>query len=303
MLLNQSQKEKFKKYQLILLTNLSLICWIFLMVMPNFFNLGIQLVLLLATVTIIGIPHGYFDFLVAKKLFSKYSYWLQKFIITYLSISFVYLLIWVLSPAFALIAFLLMAIYHFGQEETEDIHDNSKLLLISLGSVPVIAPILFQTNEVFSLFNILLNQKIASPNFSLIVKYLYIFLLAIIILIKSKKLFPLYTLLMINFIYLSPLISFILYFCFHHSIRHYLQSLSDINLFPKLISIKNITIFFMILTILFTTGSIYLLSIYSSFSLEEIVIKYIFISLACLTLPHLILNIIYEHKLDSKIQN
>jgi len=273
------------------------------MVIPNFFNLGIQLVLLLATVTIIGIPHGYFDFLVAKKLFSKYSYWLQKFIITYLSISFVYLLIWVLSPAFALIAFLLMAIYHFGQEETEDIHDKSKLLLISLGSVPVIAPILFQTNEVFSLFNILLNQKIAFPNFSLIVKYLYIFLLAIIILIKSKKLFPLYTLLMINFIYLSPLISFILYFCFHHSIRHYLQSLSDRNLFPKLISIKNITIFFMILTILFTTGSIYLLSIYSSFSLEEIVIKYIFISLACLTLPHLILNIIYEHKLDSKIQN
>ena len=303
MLLNQSQQEKFKKFQLILLTNLSLICWTFTVVVPNFFNLGIQLVLLLVTVTIIGIPHGYFDFLIAKKLFSKYSYWLQKFIVIYLSISVAYLLIWVLSPAFALIAFLLMAIYHFGQEETEEICDNSKLLLISLGSVPVLAPVLFQTNEVFSLFNILLNQQIASPSFSLAVKYFYIFLLAIIILLESKKLLPLYSLLIINFIYLPPLISFILYFCFHHSIRHYLQSLSDSNLFPKLISIKNITIFFLILTILFTAGSIYLLSVYSSFSLEEIVIKYIFISLACLTLPHLLLNIIYEHKLGSKIQN
>ena len=302
MLLNQSQQEKFKKYQLILLTNLSLICWIFTVVAPNFFNLGIQLMLLLVTVTIIGIPHGYFDFLIAKNLFSKYSYWLQKFIIIYLSISIAYLLIWVLSPAFALIAFLLMAIYHFGQEETEDIYDSSKLLLISLGSVPVIAPILFQTNEVFSLFNILLNQQIASPSLPA-VKYFYILLLAIIILLRSKKLLPLYSLLIINFIYLPPLISFILYFCFHHSLRHYLQSLSDSNLFPKLISIKNITIFFLILTMLFTAGSIYLLSVYSSFSLEEIVIKYIFISLACLTLPHLLLNIIYEHKLGSEIQN
>jgi len=302
MLLNQSQQEKFKKYQLILLTNLSLICWIFTVVVPNFFNLGIQLILLLVTVTIIGIPHGYFDFLIAKKLFSKYSYWLQKFITIYLSISVAYLLIWVLSPAFALIAFLLMAIYHFGQEETEDIYDNSKLLLITLGSVPVIAPILFQTNEVFSLFNILLNQQIASPSLPA-VKYFYILLLAIIILLRSKKLLPLYSLLIINFIYLPPLISFILYFCFHHSLRHYLQSLSDSNLFPKLISIKNITILFLILTMLFTAGSIYLLSVYSSFSLEEIVIKYIFISLACLTLPHLLLNIIYEHKLGSEIQN
>ncbi len=72
MLLNQLQQEKFKKYQLILLTNLSLLGWIVLIVMPNLFHLSIQLTLLLVTVTIIGIPHGYFDFLIAKQLFSKY---------------------------------------------------------------------------------------------------------------------------------------------------------------------------------------------------------------------------------------
>tara|TARA_B100000902_G_scaffold119662_1_gene120068 strand:- start:1263 stop:2174 length:912 start_codon:yes stop_codon:yes gene_type:complete len=303
MLLNQSQQEKFKKYQLILLTNLSLICWVFLIMMPDLFHLGIQLILLLTTVTIIGIPHGYFDFLIAKNLYSKYKHWLQKFIFIYLSISVAYLFVWLMSPVLALIAFLMMAIYHFGQEETEDIIDNSKLLLISLGSVPVVAPILFQSIEVFSLFNILLNQNISHPQFSLEIKYLYIILLALIIFIKSKKLIPLYLLLMINFIYLPPLISFILYFCFHHSLRHYLQSLSDSNLFPQQISIKNITIFFLALTLLFTAGSIYLLSVYSSFSIEEIVIKYIFISLACLTLPHLLLNIIYEHKLSSKVPN
>jgi len=303
MLLNQSQQEKFKKYQLILLTNLSLIGWILLIMMPDLFHLGIQLILLITTVTIIGIPHGYFDFLIAKKLYSQHTHWLQKFIIIYLLISVAYLFVWLISPVFALVVFLLMAIYHFGQEETEDMTNNSKLLLISLGSVPVIAPILFQSNEVFSLFDILLNQNIQHPDFSLTIKYTYIILLAIIIFIKSKKLIPLYSLLMINFIYLPPLISFILYFCFHHSLRHYLQSLSDSNLFPQLISIKNIAIFFLVLTLSFTAGSIYLMSVYSSFSYEEIVIKYIFISLACLTLPHLLLNIVYEHKLSSKIPN
>ena len=301
MLLDQLQQEKFKKYQLIVLTNLSLIGWLLLIIMPDLYHLSIQLIILLGTVTIIGIPHGYFDFLIAKKLFSKYSHWLYKFITIYLLTSVLYLIIWLSSPVLALFSFLLMAIYHFGQEETEDISDNSKLLILTLGSVPVLAPILFKTSEVFYLFNILLNHEIPPPEIHLAIKYFYIILFLIIIFIKSKKVIPLYAILLINFIFLPPLISFVLYFCFHHSIRHYLQSLSDRNLFPKLISIKNISLFFLFLTLLFTTGSIYLLQEFSSFSLEEIVIKYTFISLACLTLPHLLLNILYEHKLSSKI--
>ena len=303
MLLNHLQQEKFKRYQLILLSNLSLIGWVVLITLPDLFSLGMQLVLLLVTVTVIGIPHGYFDFLIAKKLFSGHKYWLQKFIIAYISMSIAYLFMWILSPVLALISFLLMAIYHFGQEETEDTDDNSRLLILSLGSVPVLAPILFQTSEVFYLFNILLNQEISLLQIPILVKTSYIILLTIVVFIKSRKILPLYILLMINFILLPPLISFILYFCFHHSIRHYLQSLGDSNLFPKLISMKNIILFFLLLTLLFTGVSIYLLSIYSSFSLEEIVIKYTFMSLACLTLPHLILNIIYEYKLPNKILN
>jgi len=79
MLLDQLQQEKFKKYQLIVLTNLSLIGWLLLIIMPDLYHLSIQLIILLGTVTIIGIPHGYFDFLIAKKLFSKHSHWLYKF--------------------------------------------------------------------------------------------------------------------------------------------------------------------------------------------------------------------------------
>ena len=38
----------------------------------------------------------------------------------------------------------------------------------------------------------------------------------------------------------------------------------------------------------------------SNLTYEKIIVKYIFITLACLTLPHLLLNIFYENKLNYK---
>ena len=298
MLLSQSQLETYKKYQLILLVNLSVIVWVLLILSPELLSLNVQLLLLLVTVTIIGIPHGYFDFLVAKKLFSYSQNWLMKFIFVYLLMSFLYLYVWFLSPLLALLLFLLMALYHFGIEETQDIGINRMSLVISLGSLPVIAPILFQSEEVFYLFNILLNEEIIYPEIPSQFKYIYLIILIVIISIQCVRILPLYFLLIANFIFIPPLLSFILYFCFHHSIRHYLQSFSDSNLFTEKSSVKNFVIFFLTLTIFFSIGSIYLMSEILLFTLEQTVIKYIFITLPCLTLPHLILNIVYEHRIS-----
>ena len=119
MLLNHLQQEVYKKYQLILLMNLSIISLLLMIIEPTILNINTQLILLLTTVTIIGIPHGYFDFLIAKKLFNQHNNWLTKFISTYTSLSLIYFLAWLISPALALTIFLIMSIYHFGIEETE----------------------------------------------------------------------------------------------------------------------------------------------------------------------------------------
>ena len=126
MLLNHLQQEIYKKYQLIILMNLSIISLLLMIIAPTILNINAQLILLLTTVTIIGIPHGYFDFLIAKKLFNNYDNWLVKFIFIYLSLSFIYLLAWFISPTVALAIFLIMSIYHFGVEETEDIERHDK---------------------------------------------------------------------------------------------------------------------------------------------------------------------------------
>ena len=160
MLLNHLQQEIYKKYQLIILMNLSIISLLLMIIAPTILNMNTQLILLLTTVTIIGIPHGYFDFLIAKKIFNNYDNWLFKFIFIYLSLSLIYLVSWFTSPTVALATFLIMSIYHFGVEETEDIESNNIILILYLGSVPIIVTILFHTSEVFYFFDILLNQSI-----------------------------------------------------------------------------------------------------------------------------------------------
>lgn len=299
MLLNHSQQKIYKKYQLIFLMNLSIISLLILILAPSIFSINAQLILLLSTVTIIGIPHGYFDFLIAKKLFDNYDNWLVKFIFMYTSLSVLYLLVWLTSPLIALGIFLIMSIYHFGIEESEDIENNSTSFVLYLGSVPIAAPILFHANDVFYFFEILLNYTIIYQyNFELL-KYGYCLGLIILLFVKAKKLLPLYGLLLINFIFLPPLLSFILYFCFHHSIRHYLQAMGDSNIFSSQINITKFVIIFLVLTITFTLIVLLYMSGFSNLTFEDIIIKYVFITLACLTLPHLLLNIIYDNKVNS----
>ena len=193
-----------------------------------------------------------------------------------------------------------MSIYHFGVEESEDIKDKNILLVLYLGSVPIVVPILFHTSEVYYFFDILLNQTITYQNDFDFIKYVYCVGLIGLLFLKVKKLLPLYGLLLINFIFLPPLLSFILYFCFHHSIRHYLHAMGDSNIFSSQVNVTKFAIIFLALTVVFTMTVLGYMSEFSNLTYEKIIVKYIFITLACLTLPHLLLNIVYENKLNYK---
>ena len=203
MQLSHSQHQRYSKYQLILLTNLSVLSWIILILAPSLVSINTQLILLVTTVTIIGIPHGYFDFLVAKKLYSNSDYWLSKFILVYTATSLLYLYVWVISPVFALILFLLMAQYHFAVEESGNLDSKNIILMFVLGGVPIFTPIIFQTADVFSLFSILLNQEFSNVVFSALYQTMYIVAVLAVIFLYARRLSLLYALLLINFISVS----------------------------------------------------------------------------------------------------
>jgi Brp/Blh family beta-carotene 15,15'-monooxygenase len=95
--------------------------------------------------------------------------------------------------------------------------------------------------------------------------------------------------------FLSPLIAFTIYFCFLHSFRHSISLINelDINDF------KNGAYIFVkkALPLTFLTAVIYMVIIYilsNYYQLNEAILKVIFIGLASLTFPHILLEYLLE---------
>ena len=95
--------------------------------------------------------------------------------------------------------------------------------------------------------------------------------------------------------FVSPLIAFTIYFCFLHSFRH---SISLINELDK-DNFKNGAYIFIkkalpltLLTSIFFVISLYFLSNY--YQLNDAILKVIFIGLASLTFPHILLEYLLE---------
>ena len=99
---------------------------------------------------------------------------------------------------------------------------------------------------------------------------------------------------MLNY-YLTPIIAFTFYFCFLHSIRHSFSLIFQINSenFKSgfLVFIKKA------LPLTTLTAAIYLIALFylnSSYELTDAILKVIFIGLASLTFPHILLEYLLE---------
>ena len=94
--------------------------------------------------------------------------------------------------------------------------------------------------------------------------------------------------------FLNPILAFTIYFCFLHSIRHSISLIKEINTnlkkgFPKFIK-KALP-----LTILTIFGYIFALYILNNYNeLNDSIYKVIFIGLASLTFPHILLEYLIE---------
>ena len=199
-----------------------------------------------------------------------------------------------------MLLFLIVASFHFGKEDSEFISKNKNFELIYFlkGSLVIVAPLLFHKNETLSIFkslnfdisgNILIYNEIL---------YLFIFLSFISNMILSlNKSFDTKSLLLMDFLsliilnyFLNPILAFTFYFCFLHSIRHSISLIQEININL----IKGLPIFIKkaapltIITIISYLIALYFLN--NSNDLNESIYKVIFIGLASLTFPHILLE-------------
>ena len=103
-----------------------------------------------------------------------------------------------------------------------------------------------------------------------------------------------FSILIINY-YFSPLVAFTIYFCFLHSLRHSISlslELDAENLSNGFKTFIKKALPLTLMTVIIYVFGIYLLSTFYTF--DESIIKAIFIGLASLTFPHILLEYLIE---------
>ena len=290
-----------------------LFCNIFSFIVFKFSNFNISSIICLFLILVIGVSHGSLDHEKGRKLLKIFNInSMYIFYISYVSVSILVVAIWIFTPSISLIIFLLVAPYHFGKEDTQFLINKFsvfyQLLFFFKGLLIVLAPIYFNFDDTVLIFKLILVEN---ENFYLTLDFIesnqilpvlivlsslssiYLFLKEFNI--KKFSIFlDYFSILILNY-YLSPLVAFTMYFCFLHSVRHSMSLIYEIDSQDFTNGIKIFikkAIPLTILTGIFCLIGLYLLN--NTYGLDSSILKIIFIGLASLTFPHILLEYFLE---------
>ena len=261
----------------------------------------------------IGISHGSLDHSKGKKLLNILNISnMFYFYLLYVLIGVSVIILWLLLPSATLVLFLIIASYHFGKEDTDFLKDNNiklnQLFYFLKGILIIVAPLNFHFEETVNIFRLLFLDGEKFYVFLGYVENLKIIpIIFILSLISSMYLFfknfkfvnfsiflDFFSILILNY-YLTPLLAFTFYFCFLHSIRHSISLIFEIdknnfkNGFLKFL--KKALPLTLLTAILFIFS---LLILKNYYVLDNAILKVIFIGLASLTFPHILLEYFLE---------
>ena len=288
--------NQINKYHTILLFLLSL-SFLILKIDFQAKNITIVCFFLIAT---IGVSHGSLDNFKGNKLL-KILKIKNKFLfyLIYIFVSLAVIGSWLIFPLLTLAIFLIVAAYHFGKEDSVFGKVNKfkllNLLLFLKGSLIILAPLYFHHYETIQIFEIL-GVKLIQYNISLIIILMSLSLISNFFINKNilLSLLDSFTVIILNMNF-EPLLAFTVYFCFLHSIRHSLSLIQDINsknlkkglisFLKKALPLTIVTAFGFLITVL-------LLNVY--YLLDSAILKVVFIGLASLTFPHILLEYLLE---------
>ena len=306
-------ENKIKKINLFHSFIFFLFCNIFSLINFMINNFTVPPLICLLLILTIGVSHGSLDNLKGEKLLKIFGINNSLvFYLLYILIATVVIILWTIIPSVSLIIFLIVASYHFGKEDTQFLVVEksylNQLLFFMKGTLIILAPIYFHFDETVNIFKLLL---VDNENFYKFLNFLEtnkILLFGIILstlanIILFTKNFEIkkfaifldyFSILILNY-YFSPLLAFTMYFCFLHSIRHIITLIlelekNDLNLGFKMFVKKALPL--TILTISLCLIVLYFIN--NTYTFDSSVLKIIFIGLASLTFPHILLEYLLE---------
>ena len=276
-------------------------------------NFSISPLICLFLILVIGVSHGSLDHIKGKRLLKIFDIKnIFFFYVSYILLAIFIIIAWVLLPAISLLLFLVVASYHFGKEDTQFLTTNANsinpLLYFFKGSLIILAPMFFHFDETVTIYKFLLVEdetfyKILDyieTNKILLIGIVLSTLSSVLLFIKEFEIkkfvifLDCFSIIILNY-YLSPLVAFTLYFCFLHSLRHSISLIFEIDNFDfnnGLIKFLKKALPLTILTAIFCAISLFFLN--NIYDLNSSILKVIFIGLASLTFPHILLEYLLE---------
>ena len=252
----------------------------------------------------IGLPHGSFDGAVASLVGYRNKIQFFQFLLYYTLLFLFVIFFWLYYPIISLTIFIVMTIIHFGLCDWSNFKiDKYKYsVAFTYGMTVIFGIIFFNEKQSFLIFEYLTNEKIYDVQKFFFIPYI-LTLLSIIFFFylsiyekKLRKGVVEIILLLLVFYTFDPLLSFAIYFCFFHTYKHLKHLIKNIYIeLPN----KNFVIYTTILfTIISWAGGIMIIFfLIQNLTLYESILRVIFIGLAALTLPHMILvDIVYRKR-------
>lgn len=240
----------------------------------------------------IGIPHGAIDHLISNPKIDKKG--IVRFLIIYLSLITGYMVIWYYLPIVALVAFIIMSAYHFGQSHfisEPTISGYSWLLYTSRGGFFLFAILLGDWEATKLILSPLVNlEYLNSSRVFAIVAFLIATLLGQSIFGPKFRGIHLIELVILGpILYFSPLlVGFIVYFGFWHALPSMLTEYRFLRTFPAYDSLKK----FAFQLIPFSLISFFGIGLILFFGLEfleksELILLF-FVMISLISFPHIL---------------
>ena len=259
----------------------------------------------LVAVMLVGLPHGAFDGAIAFFLGAGRSAMrMTGFLAGYSLLAGLYVWFWYLAPMPALAGFLLLSIIHFGSGDIQPLNPGPSAwagralkmgrIFAHGGVVGIVLPSL-HPQEVAMLYAVLTGGD-AGPIMAItawlfpVWLAVYIIYLLVCVNIKALRGAVLEIAILCGIAaFLSPLAGFAVYFCLVHSRRHFLVIWTAMQ---AMLSRQTILVTGFVLTVITWAGAgaaFYLQADLAAVSASDAALRTVFVLLAALTVPHMIL--------------
>ncbi len=250
-------------------------------------TLPAQVLMLAPLVAILGLPHGALDLPIAEALWPLRSRSRQAmFAALYLGLAGGVAAVWLLLPGFALLVFLAYSMLHFSDDWAKDL----PALRWSGGLATVGAPALLHHAKVEAIFSMLAQRGAAlAADAAALAGGVGLAMLAVSTLTSPRARGPAtleLAVLWATAAALPPLMYFAVYFCGLHSVRHFTATMGAVPNGRRALGSA------VVLSVIVTLAALLAMRNGMTGTLAETTeqgIRVIFIGLAALTVPHMIL--------------